>query len=239
MHTVMAQPISGKQVLVVGCGPIGLMAIGICRVGGADRVIAADPNPRRRELAKAMGADIVLERPVEAEVKGQTDREGADVLLEMSGSPEAIPEAFRCVRNGGQVALLGIPPGEVALPWAEQIIFKGLTIHGINGRRMYDTWYHCESFLRRHRNLIEPLITHRLRYDQFEQGIRAMQSGEACKVVLDWQDAPTGRSRRWRPRSRRLRARWPSCGEPDSTSRCASSPGPWGRWCNWPAGARR
>ena len=191
MQTVMAQPISGRQVLVVGCGPIGLMAVGILRAGGADRIIAVDPKPSRRELAKAMGADVVLERDDESAVKQETDHGGVDVMLEMSGNPGAITEGFRSVRHGGEVALLGIPPGDVTLPWAEQIIFKGLTIRGINGRKIFETWYQCESFLRRHPKLIEPLITHRLRFDQFEDGVRAMQSGAACKVVLDWQDANT------------------------------------------------
>jgi len=189
MHTVMAQSVSGKQVLVLGCGTIGLMAVGIVHASGADLVIAAESMPARRKLAKAMGADVVLEETRERTVKELTDREGVDVLLEMSGSPEAIVEGFRCVRSGGEVSLLGIPPGEVAIPWAQQIVFKGLTIHGINGRRMFETWYQCESFLRRHPALIEPLITHRLRFDEFEQGIRAMQDGSACKVVLDWQNA--------------------------------------------------
>jgi len=189
MHTVMAQPISGKQLLVLGCGTIGLMAIGIARTGGADCIIAAEPNPAKRKLAKVMGADFVLEKADEKEVKKLTDRGGVDVMLEMSGHPQAIVEGFRCVRNGGEVSLLGIPAGEVSLPWAEQVVFKGLTIHGINGRKMFDTWYQCESFLRREPKLIEPLITHRLRFDQFEEGIAAMQNGSACKVVLDWQQA--------------------------------------------------
>ena len=189
MHTVMAQPISGKQVLVLGCGPIGLMAVGILHVGGADRVIAVDPMPRRRELAKTMGADVVLERADEGAVKDITDRGGVDVLLEMSGSRQAYTEGFRCVRSGADVSLLGIPHTEIALEWAELVIFKGLTIHGINGRRMFGTWYQCESFLRRQPALIEPLITHRLPFDQFEAGIRGMQNGDACKVVLDWTDA--------------------------------------------------
>jgi len=190
MHTVMAQPISGKQVLVTGCGPIGLMGIGIVRAGGADRVIAADPHPGRRELAKTMGADVVLARAEPGEVRKHTDRDGPDVLLEMSGHPQAIADGFACVRNGGHVSLLGIPSERlVALPWAEHIIFKGLTIHGINGRRMFDTWYQCESFLRRAPKLIEPVITHRLPFDRFEEGIRAMQAGQACKVVLDWSEA--------------------------------------------------
>ncbi len=189
MHTVMAQPISGKQLLVLGCGTIGLMAIGIARAGGADCIIAAEPNPAKRELAKVMGADFVLEKADEKKVKKLTNHGGADVMLEMSGHPQAIVEGFRCVRSGGEVSLLGIPAGEVSLPWAEQVIFKGLTIHGINGRKMFDTWYQCESFLRREPKLIEPLITHRLRFDQFEEGITAMQNGSACKVVLDWQQA--------------------------------------------------
>jgi len=189
MHTVMAQPISGKQVLILGCGTIGLMAVGIAHVGGADRVIAVDPNPVKRELAKIMGADVVLEQADPAHVRSCTDRDGVDVLLEVSGHSKAINDGFQCVRNGGQVSLLGIPAGEVSLPWASQIVFKGLTIHGINGRKMYDTWYQCESFLRRYPKLIEPLITHRLPFERFEEGIHAMQSGDACKVVLDWQNA--------------------------------------------------
>ncbi|MFW6163048.1 MAG: L-threonine 3-dehydrogenase [Planctomycetota bacterium] len=191
MHTVMAQPISGKQVLVLGCGPIGLMAVGILHVGGADRVIAVDPFPHRRELAKTMGADAVLEQADEAAVKAMTDRGGADVMLEMSGHKQAFQEGFRCVRSGAQVSLLGIPHEEIAIEWAERVIFKGLTIHGINGRRMFDTWYQCESFLRRRPKLIEPLISHRLPFQQFEEGIQGMQDGSACKVVLDWSDART------------------------------------------------
>jgi len=189
MHTVMAQPISGKQVLVTGCGTIGLMAIGICHSGGADKVIAVDPNPKKREMAEKMGADVVLEQAEEHAVKDLTDRGGADVLLEMSGYPQAIVAGFKSVRHGGTVSLLGIPPDEVTLTWAEDLIFKGLTIYGINGRKMYQTWYQCESFLRRDPELIEPLITHRLPFDRFEEGIHAMQDGSACKVVLDWQDA--------------------------------------------------
>jgi len=189
MHTVMAQPISGKQVLVVGCGTIGLMAIGILHVGGADKVIGVDPNPVKRELATRMGADVVLEQCDPQVVKDVTDRGGADVMLEMSGHAGAFVRAFDCVRNGGMVSLLGISTEKIALQWPEQVIFKGLTIHGINGRRMYDTWYQCESFLRRHPDLIEPLITHRLPFERFEEGIKAMQAGNAVKVVLDWQHA--------------------------------------------------
>jgi threonine 3-dehydrogenase len=189
MHTVMAQEISGKQLLVTGCGTIGLMAIGIARVGGADAIIAVDPNPAKLELAKKMGADYVLEKADEKKVKDLTDRGGVDVLLEMCGFPQAIRDGFRCVRNGGEVALLGIPADDITVAWAEQIIFKGITIRGINGRRMFDTWYQCESFLRRQPRLIEPVITHRLKYHEFDKGVKAMQSGDACKVILDWDSA--------------------------------------------------
>ena len=189
MHTVRAQPVSGKQVLVLGCGTIGLMAVAIAHASGADLVIAADPVPRRRKLARTMGADVVLEEACAREVRKLTRHGGVDVLLEMSGHPGAIVEALRSVRSGGEVSLLGIPPAQVSVPWAELIVFKGLVLRGINGRRMFETWYQVESFLRRHPALVEPLITHRLRFDRFEKGIRAMQDGRACKVVLDWKDA--------------------------------------------------
>ncbi|MCD6377310.1 MAG: L-threonine 3-dehydrogenase [Planctomycetes bacterium] len=189
MHTVMAQPISGRQVLVVGCGSIGLMAVGILHVGGADLIIAIEPNPFKREIAKKMGADVVMEEIDPKEIKALTDRDGVDVVLEMSGNPKAIVKAFDCIRNGGDVALLGIPPGEVCITWAKQIIFRGLTIRGINGRRMYETWYQSERFLRHYPELIEPVITHRLPFDRFEDGIKAMQDGTGCKVVLDWTNA--------------------------------------------------
>lgn len=189
MHTVMAQPISGRQVLVVGCGSIGLMAVGILHVGGADLIIAVEPNPFKREIAKKMGADVVMEDIDPKEIKALTDRDGVDVVLEMSGNPKAIVKAFDCIRNGGDVALLGIPPGEVCITWAKQIIFRGLTIRGINGRKMYETWYQSERFLRHYPELIEPVITHRLPFDRFEDGIKAMQDGTGCKVVLDWTNA--------------------------------------------------
>jgi threonine 3-dehydrogenase len=188
MHTVMAQPISGKQVLVLGCGTIGLMAIGILKAGGADKIIAVEPNPFKQALAMKMGADHTLDSAERDAVKALTDHDGVDVLLEMSGNRQAIQAGFDCVRNGGEVSLLGIPSGPVSLNWAEQIIFKGLTIHGINGRRMFDTWYQCESFLRRYPDLIEPVITHRLPFYDFKKGIKAMQDGSGCKVVLDWND---------------------------------------------------
>jgi threonine 3-dehydrogenase len=143
----------------------------------------------RRKLARKLGADAVLEEASEPAVRKLTDRGGADVLIEMSGSPRAVVEGFRCLRSGAHASLLGIPPGLVPVPLAELVIFKALTLHGINGRRMFETWYRTESFLRRHPGLVEPLITHRLPFDRFEEGIGAMQEGRACKVVLDWQKA--------------------------------------------------
>lgn len=191
MHTVAAQPVAGRTVLVIGCGAIGLMAIGIARANGADIIIAAEPNGNKRKLATLMGADTVLECVNERAVKEAAGSEGVDVMLEMSGAPKAIVEGLRCMRNGGDAALLGIPNSEVSVPWAEQVIFKAITLRGINGRRMFETWYQCESLLRRQPKLLEPLITHRLPFDKFEQGVRAMQDGTACKVVLDWTNART------------------------------------------------
>lgn len=190
MHTVGAQEVRGKSVLIVGCGAIGLMAIGIASAHGAEKIIAVEPNPFKRTLAKQMGADVILKSTDEAAIKRETG-DGVDVLLEMSGYAPAIVEGLRCVRNGGEVALLGIPAGDVPIPWASQIVFKALTLRGINGRRMYDTWYQCESILRKKPGLMEPCITHRLPFDKFEEGIKAMQDGSACKVVLDWSNART------------------------------------------------
>jgi len=188
MYTTLEQPVSGRQVLVLGCGTIGLMAIGILRVCGADRIIAVNRGSFKRELAKKMGADVVFADVDVDAIKKETDH-GVDLLLEMSGNPKAIVDALRCMRNGGEAALLGIPGTDVTVPWAQTIIFKALTLRGINGRRMFQTWYQCESLLRRQPKLIEPVITHRLPFDQFEEGVKAMQERNACKVVLDWTNA--------------------------------------------------
>lgn len=187
MHTVMSVPVSGKTVLVMGSGMIGAMAVGICRAIGAFQIIAIDPNPRKLDLARQMGAHHTLDprlHDVEKVVRDLTRNEGVDTLLEMSGNGAAISSGLDLTRNGGSVALLGIPSEAVSIDLAKQVIFKGLTIHGINGRRMYETWYQCTGFLRNRLLDLSPIITHQLPFESFEDGLRLMQDGKAGKVVL-------------------------------------------------------
>ena len=188
MHTVMAVPISGKTVLIMGSGMIGAMAAGICRAIGAIQIIAVDPNPLKLDIARQMGAHVTINpasEDVEQRVRELTESHGVDTLLEMSGNPVAIHQGLDLTRNGGDVALLGIPSEDVTLDLARQIIFKGITIHGINGRLMYETWYQCTSFLRNGSLDLAPVITHQMPFEEFETGLRLMAAGKAGKVVLD------------------------------------------------------
>ncbi|WP_423927484.1 L-threonine 3-dehydrogenase [Candidatus Palauibacter sp.] len=186
-HTVLHTDVAGRVVAVVGCGPIGLFAIGIARVAGAARVIAVEPHEGRRELAARMGAHDCLdptEGGVETQVAELTRGYGAHVVCEMSGHPEGVRSAFRMCRNGGHVRLLGLPKHTVEVNLARDIIFKGLHVYGVAGRLMYRTWIEMRDFLAAGRLDIDPVITHRLPFDRFEEGIAAMNSGEAAKVVL-------------------------------------------------------
>lgn len=187
-HTVLHTAVSGKAVAVVGCGPIGLFAVGIARAAGARTVIAVEPVPGRREIAEAMGAEHLLD-PSEGEVAERvrelTDGYGADVVCEMSGHPDGVRSAFRMCRNAGEVRLLGLPEEDVELDLAGDVIFKGLSVYGVIGRRMYGTWIRMRDFLAAGMLDVEPVITHRLALEEFEEGIRAMASGEAAKVVLE------------------------------------------------------
>ena len=149
-HTVLTADIPGSVVLVLGCGPIGCFAVGIAKAAGARAVIAVDVNPKRLKLAETMGATRAVKPGPEVEkvVMELSEGNGADVVCEMSGAPAALHEAFRCVRYGGRVQLLGIPTGEVPIDFANEIIFKGLTIYGVIGRKMYETWHQMQRFLR-------------------------------------------------------------------------------------------
>jgi len=187
MHTVMSVPVSGKTVLIMGSGMIGAMAVGICRAIGAFQIIAVDPNPEKLNLARTMGAHHALDprlHEFKEIVNELTHGEGVDTLLEMSGRPAGIRAGLDLTRNGGQVALLGIPAEEVSLDLARDIIFKGLTIHGINGRRMYETWFQCTGFLRNRLLDLSPIITHHLPFESFEKGLDLMKCGKAGKVIL-------------------------------------------------------
>jgi threonine 3-dehydrogenase len=185
-HTALTADIPGSTVLVTGCGPIGLFAIGICRAAGASRIVASDVNETRLALARTMGADDVV-HPSAAEdaVRRATDGLGVDVVLEMSGVPSAIHQAFSLVRLGGRVQMLGIPAKAMEVDFATEVIFKGITIYGVVGRRMYDTWHQMTRFLRSGQFDPTPVITHRFPLEGFEDAIQAIRSGEAGKVVFE------------------------------------------------------
>jgi threonine 3-dehydrogenase len=187
VHTVLSGPIAAQTTLVTGCGPIGLFSIAVAKACGAARVFAIEPNAQRRALAKRMGADVLLDPAdpaTEATVKAETEGNGVDVLLEMSGHPEAIRQGFRLLRNGGRAALLGLPSKPVELDLANAVIFKGAVVHGINGRRMYETWLQSETLLRSGRLDLSPVITHRLPLEQFDHAMHLLESGEASKILL-------------------------------------------------------
>ena len=185
-HTVLTAEIPGATVLVTGCGPIGIFAVGICKAAGASRIIASDVNDTRLALAKQMGADdIVHPDRVESVVKQQTDDLGVDVVLEMSGVPAAIHQAFALVRVGGRVQMLGIPSKPIDIDFATEIIFKGLTIYGVVGRRMYDTWLAMTRFLRSGQFDPTPVITHRFPLEDVDEAMHVIKSGEAGKVIFE------------------------------------------------------
>lgn len=185
-HTVMSADVRGRNVLVTGCGPIGLLCIGIARASGASRIIATEVQAGRLELARLMGAhDVFNPRTTDlvTEIRALTDGIGPEVVLEMSGQPAAIRGALHLVRDGGQVRLLGLPDEEVPLDLARDVIFKGITVQGIIGRRMYDTWYAMRSFLRSGLLDPRPVITHRFGIGEFEAAMSAIHAG-AGKVIL-------------------------------------------------------
>ena len=185
-HTALTADIPGATVLVTGCGPIGLFAIGICSTAGASRIIASDVNDTRLALAKRMGAtDVVKPDEAEGVVMRHTARLGVDVVLEMSGAPSAIHQAFALVRVGGRVQMLGFPAKPIEVNFATEVIFKGITIYGVVGRRMYDTWHQMTRFLRSGEFDPTPVITHRFPLAEADEAIRAIRSGEAGKVIFE------------------------------------------------------
>ncbi|MHB8618447.1 MAG: L-threonine 3-dehydrogenase [Chloroflexota bacterium] len=191
MHTVTAAGVSGRSVLITGVGVIGLMATAIARAAGAGSIIAVDIDPRRLAQALEFGADhafLATDPDWPAEVRRLTDRQGPEVLLEMSGSSAAIRGGFRALRNGGTAALLGLPSRPVELDLPNDIIFKGAKVLGINGRRMYETWYQVEGFLLSGRLDVGALISHTLPIDEFDRAFKLLQSAEATKVILSVSD---------------------------------------------------
>jgi threonine 3-dehydrogenase len=187
-HTVLTAEIPGSTVFVVGCGPIGCFAVGIARAAGATKVIASDVNPKRLALAEKMGANVVINAAKEDVVRTvitETDGEGADVVCEMSGVPSALHQAFASVRLGGRVQLLGIPKGDVPINFADEIIFKGITLYGVIGRRMYQTWHQMRRFLIGGQFDPRPVITHKFPLAKIEEALSVIRSGDAGKVILE------------------------------------------------------
>jgi len=189
VHTALQFDVLGEDVLITGAGPIGCMAAAVVRHAGARYVVVSDLNPYRLDLAKRMGATLVVDARTQSIADAQRGlgmKEGFDVGLEMSGSPGAFREMLANMCHGGRVAMLGIPGGEMSIDW-NTVIFNMLTIRGIYGREMYETWYKMTVMLQSGLD-ISPVITHRFGFTEFEKGFEVMQSGQSGKVVLTWSD---------------------------------------------------
>jgi threonine 3-dehydrogenase len=188
VHTVLEAEVPGSTVLVLGCGPIGCFAIGVARAAGASLVIASDLNPKRLELARAMGAQVTLNPThddVVARVRELTGGDGVDLVCEMSGHPSGHAQAFAAARMGGRVNLLGTPSRTTEVDFARDIIFKGLTLYGVTGRKMYQTWRQMLRFLRAGQVDPRPVITHRFPLEQIADAIQVIKDGQAGKVILE------------------------------------------------------
>lgn len=187
VHTALAFPVLGEDVLITGAGPIGIMATAVARHAGARYVVVTDVNPFRLELARKLGATLavdVRERSIQSIQAELGMQEGFDVGLEMSGNPQAFRDMLANMCHGGKIAMLGIPSEPMAIDW-NLVVFNMLTIHGIYGREMYETWYKMTVMLQSGLD-ISPVITHRFHYTEFEQGFEAMFSGQSGKVILSW-----------------------------------------------------
>ena len=186
-HTALSFDLVGEDVLITGAGPIGIMAVAIARHVGARHVVVTDVNDYRLQIAARMGATAAInvsQTTIADTAKRLGMKEGFDVGLEMSGNIQAFRDMLQAMNYGGQIALLGIPAGEVALDLT-QIILKGLKIKGIYGREMFETWYKMTSMLQSNLD-ISPVITHRFGVDSFQQAFEVMHSGQSGKVIMDW-----------------------------------------------------
>ena len=187
VHAVAVPRISGRKVLVTGCGPVGIMSISVAKAMGARAVFATDISDYRLELAGKLGADITLNPTrddVASIIRDATAGEGIDVLLEMSGAPSAIEEGFSLLKPGGEAALLGLTSKPITFDLDEHVIFKGATVHGVVGRKLWDTWYEMRGLLRAGAVDLGPVVTHRFTLDDFERAFDLMASGECGKVVM-------------------------------------------------------
>src|SRR5688572_18829490 len=190
VHTALAFDVVGEDVLITGAGPIGIIAAAIVRFVGARHVVITDVNDYRLDLARKMGATLALNvtrDSLDDAMKQLGMQEGFDVGLEMSGNAAALRDMLRTMHHGGSIAMLGIPPTEVAVDWNE-VILKGLTLKGIYGRQMFETWYKMAAILQSGLN-IRPVITHRVPYTDYQHAFEIMGKGQSGKVVMDWDPA--------------------------------------------------
>jgi threonine 3-dehydrogenase len=191
VHTALSFPVLGEDVLITGAGPIGIMAAAVARHAGARHVVITDVNLQRLALAKKIGVTMAVnpkEKPLKEVQQELGMLEGFDVGLEMSGSPIAFRDMLANMSHGAKIAMLGIPSTEMSIDW-RQVIFNMLTIKGIYGREMYETWYKMTVMLESGLD-ISPVITHRFNWKDYEKGFEAMRSGGAGKVILDWENSP-------------------------------------------------
>lgn len=187
VHTALAFDLVGEDVLITGAGPIGLMAIAICRHAGARNIAICDVNPYRLELARKMGATLAFnskEMTPRQAVSALGMREGFDVGLEMSGHPDAFRSMLEAMHHGGSIALLGILPAGAGIDW-DKVIFKGLTLRGIYGREMFETWYKMSVLIQSGVD-VSPVLTHRFPAERFEEAFETVASGNSGKVILEW-----------------------------------------------------
>ncbi len=189
VHTALSFDLLGEDVLITGAGPIGCMAAAVARHAGARYVVVTDVNPYRLELARKMGATLAIDVREQSIADAQKQlgmKEGFDVGLEMSGNPQAFRDMIANMAHGGKISMLGIPEKEMAIDW-NAVVFNMLTIKGIYGREMYETWYKMTVMLQSGLD-IRPVITHHYGYQEFEKGFEAMRSGRSGKVVLKWKE---------------------------------------------------
>lgn len=187
VHTVLAQDVVGKTVAVVGVGPIGIMAVDVAKAVGAARVFAIDVNQYRLDLAKKIGADVclnALDSDLVQQILDLTNGAGIDVVCEMSGNGHALNQALEYLKLGGHLSILGVPTKKVEIDVTNHIVFKGITIHGITGRRMYDTWFQVKGLIQSGKLHLNDIVTHKLPYTDYEEAMRLMESGNCGKVVL-------------------------------------------------------
>jgi threonine 3-dehydrogenase len=189
VYAALVEDLAGRSVLISGCGPTGLFAVAVARTAGAALIIASDVSDYRMGLAKQLGVDHIINAKIESPetiataIRDITAGEGVDAALEMSGDPGALHQAFRSVKNGGRVSLFGIPTGPVSFDLPNEIIFKGIRVYGVTGRRLFDTWYRLAGLFKAGLD-IRTVVTHVFPMSEFAKGFELVKAGMCGKVVL-------------------------------------------------------